>query len=65
MCWQRAMTDVQALFEAGRAAWMRNDLTAAEADLSAALAGAPGNPTIRAALGAVVAQVEREVAAGA
>ncbi len=48
------MTDVQASFEEGRAAWLRNDLSAAEAALRQALAAAPRNPAVRAALGAVL-----------
>ncbi|PZQ62494.1 MAG: hypothetical protein DI570_10570 [Phenylobacterium zucineum] len=48
------MSDVRADFDAGRAAWDRNDLPAAEAALRRALAAAPGDPAIKAALGSVL-----------
>lgn len=50
---------MQALFESGRAAWLRNELGPAEVQLRAALALAPGNPAIRAALGAVLLKTGR------
>jgi hypothetical protein len=48
------MDDVETLFQQGRAAWARNDLTAAEPPLRQALAAAPANPAIRAALGSIL-----------
>jgi hypothetical protein len=44
----------EARFQAGRDAWMRNDLAGAEPALREALALAPGNRAIRFALGAVL-----------
>jgi hypothetical protein len=46
--------DITPLFDAGRAAWLANDLDAAIRNLRAALALAPDNATVRAALGAAL-----------
>lgn len=53
------MGDVQADFEAGRAAWERNDLPAAEVALRRALSASPADPAIQAALGAVLLKTGR------
>lgn len=53
------MSDVRADFEAGRAAWEHNDLPAAEAALRRALAGAPDDAAIKAALGSVLLKTGR------
>lgn len=53
------MGDAHADFEAGRAAWDRNDLAAAETALRRALAAAPADPAIQAALGGVLLKTGR------
>lgn len=53
------MSDVRADFEAGRAAWSRNDLATAETFLRRALAASPRDPAIQAALGSVLLKTGR------
>lgn len=55
------MSDAIGDFEAGRAAWERNDLPAAEAALRRALVAAPADPAIQAALGSVLLKTGRLV----
>ena len=53
------MADLGALFAAGREAWLRNDLAAAEQALRSALVVSPGNATVRAALSGVLLKTGR------